>query len=549
VLLMVNFLAVAAAPDEAAAVAGTLWAVFLILMIVAGVAAWLFVLAHESREIAQDESVRQTALLMREIAAHKRTDAALQRAKEVAEAANLAKSRYVVGINHELRTPLNAVMGYAQLLDGDGTLPERARKGLKVIRRSAEHLSGLIDGLLDISKVEAGRLQLARNEVVTRDFLEQLADMFRLQAKAKGVEFVLEGASALPPVVRADEKRLRQILINLLSNAVKFTDSGKVTFKARYRNQIAEFEVRDTGIGIRTEDLDRVFEPFERGSMSRAHLQPGMGLGLTITKLLVEIMGGEMSVTSAHGEGSVFRVKLMLPHVAHARIAKKPTARVVGYSGERRLILVADDDADHRDLMRETLEPIGLSVITAPDGVAALTIAGECAPDLFILDISMPGMSGWDVARRLREIGHAAPILMMSASLGDSASQPARAPDHSAELSKPVDLTALLDRIQRLLGLTFILDGEAPALAPAASSSSAARRLPSAQHVEELIRLGEIGYVSGIEAKLAELEAVEAGRSPFVAAALERIQAFDLRGYMALLRERPDAAPTGAADD
>jgi signal transduction histidine kinase/CheY-like chemotaxis protein len=546
VLLMVNFLAVAAAPDEAAAVAGTLWAVFLILMIVAGVAAWLFVLAHESREIAQDESVRQTALLMREIEAHKRTDAALQRAKEIAEAANLAKSRYVVGINHELRTPLNAVMGYAQLLDGDGTLPERAQKGLKVIRRSAEHLSGLIDGLLDISKVEAGRLQLARNEVVTRDFLEQLADMFRLQAKAKGVEFVLEGASALPPVVRADEKRLRQILINLLSNAVKFTESGKVSFKARYRNQIAEFEVRDTGIGIRAEDLDRVFEPFERGSMSRAHLQPGMGLGLTITKLLVEIMGGEMSVTSAHGEGSVFRVRLMLAHVAHARIAKKPTARAIGYSGDRRLILVADDDADHRDLMRETLEPIGFSVITAPDGVAALTIAGECAPDLFILDISMPGMSGWDVARRLRETGHAAPILMMSASLGDSASQPARAPDHSAELSKPVDLSALLERIQQLLGLTLILDGEAPARAATAEST---RRLPSAQHVEELIRLGEIGYVSGIEAKLAELEAVEAGRSPFVAAALERIQAFDLRGYMALLRERPDAAAAGAADD
>ena len=254
--------------------------------------------------------------------------------------------------------------------------------------------------------MEVGRLELSADEVHAREFLEQLADMFRLQAKAKGIEFIFDGASAVPPVVRTDEKRLRQVLINLLSNAVKFTDEGHVALRVSYRSQVAEFVVEDSGIGIMPGDLERVFEPFERGEITRARLRPGMGLGLTITKLLVEIMGGEISVTSTPGRGSTFRVKLMLAHVANARPPATPQNRVVGYMGQRKLILVVDDDGDHRELMREALEPIGFSVIAAPDGVSALAIAEECVPDLFILDISMPGMSGWDVARRLRETGH-----------------------------------------------------------------------------------------------------------------------------------------------
>ncbi|HEY0292615.1 MAG TPA: ATP-binding protein [Hansschlegelia sp.] len=533
VLALVHFQAVAEAPAEAGVIAGALSAVFLILMMIAGIAAWLFVLAHESREFAQDESSRQTALLVREIDAHKRTDAALQRAKEVAEAANLAKSRYVVGISHELRTPLNAVMGYAQLLDADDTLPPRGQKGVRVIRRSAEHLSGLIDGLLDISKVEAGRLQLSRDEIRAHDFMDQLADMFRLQANAKGIDFRFEGAETLPAVVRSDEKRLRQILINLLSNAVKFTESGGVSFRVSYRSQIAEFEVADTGIGIREADLARIFEPFERGEMTRAQLQPGMGLGLTITKLLVEIMGGDITVVSNAGLGSTFRVRLMLSQVASPRPIPVPQARVVSYEGPRRLILVVDDDGDHRELMRETLEPVGFTVIAAPDGVAALTIVDECAPDLFLVDISMPGMSGWDVARRLRETGHAAPIVMLSANIGDSASKPVNPPDTDGALSKPCDLTALLDRVRDLLDLTYVYD--AP---DAVAASPAAVARPSERHVEDLRRLGEIGYVRGIEAKLAEIEESDADAGSFVATARDRIRAFDLTGYMALLGAR-----------
>ncbi|MFD1702895.1 ATP-binding protein [Methylopila henanensis] len=535
-LLLVHFLAARAAPEQSAVIAGTLWAVFLILTICAGVAAWLFVLAHESREIAQDETARQTSALMREIEAHRKTDAALQRAKEVAEAANLAKSRYVVGINHELRTPLNAVLGYAQLLDAESGLTPGAHKGVRVIRRSAEHLAGLLDGLLDIAKVEAGRLKLARDEIWTRDFLEQLADMFRLQAAAKGVAFVFEGEGALPPVVRGDGKRLRQVLINLLSNAVKFTDAGTVTFRVSYRSQVARFEIADTGHGIPPEDRQRVFEPFERGAGPLASLQPGMGLGLTITKLLVEIMGGEISLESAPGQGSTFRVKLMLPHVADARRPIAPARRTVGYLGRRRRVLVVDDDADQRNLMRETLEPLGFEVRVATDGPSALSLAREQAPDLVLLDVSMPGLSGWEAAKRLREEDPGVRIVMMSANLGDASFAAGRPPDHDGAIAKPVDLQALLRSVETLLRVTFVTEN--PGEAAAAPAGAPVR--PSARHLEELTRLGEMGFVSGIEAKLAEVETMETDARAFVAAAREKIRVFDLRGYMALLDAGPD---------
>ncbi len=250
VLLLIDFGAAATGPAIRAVVDQTLWAAFAILSIVSGVLAWFFTLSGESRRAAEDETARQTALLLAEIAAHRRTDAELQRARDVAEAANSAKSRYVVGLSHELRTPLNAVLGYAQLMERDGDLPPARRNGLRVIRRSAEHLSGLIDGLLDVSKIEAGRLQIRADRVRTAEFFAGLVDMVRLQASAKGLEFRVVGLDALPPAVRTDEKRLRQILINLLSNAIKFTPAGHVSLSVSYRNQVATLDVADSGPGI-----------------------------------------------------------------------------------------------------------------------------------------------------------------------------------------------------------------------------------------------------------------------------------------------------------
>jgi signal transduction histidine kinase/CheY-like chemotaxis protein len=531
VLLLIRFQTAGYAAPGGAVVEQALWAAFFILFILAGIVAWFLVLAQESRRVAQEESARQTTLLLKEIDAHRRTDAALQRAKEAAEAANLAKSRYVVGLSHELRTPLNAVLGYAQILERDGAVPKERQNGVRVIRRSAEHLSGLIDGLLDISKIEAGRLQLYRNEVRITDFLEQIVEMVRPQAEAKGLAFAFECRDPLPEVVTTDEKRLRQILINLLSNAIKFTAAGSVTLRIAYRNQVASLSVADTGPGIPAEDLKRIFEPFERGSDLAARAVPGLGLGLTITKLLAELMGGEVTVASTPGAGSTFTVRLMLSAVAHP-VAVRPTRSVRGYAGPRRTILVVDDDADHRALMRELLEPIGFTVLAAPDGPSALMLAAELKPDLFLLDIAMPGMDGWTLAAALRGAGHReAAIVMLSANIGELHPPGGERAFHDETLGKPFDLAQLLDRLQTLLALEWIEEAPPAAAAPAPSP---ALRSPGDEHVAELLRLGRIGYVRGIERKLAELDADPDNR-PFVEAVRGHLGRFDFRRLTATL--------------
>ena len=206
------------------------------------------------------------------------------------------KTRYIAGISHEIRSPLNSIYGYAQLLERGTTAP--SENAVRVIRRSAEHLADLIDGILDISKIENGILRLNRDKVPLAEFLDQIVDMFRLQAAAKGIEFRYQRPPNLPGQVHVDQKRLRQILINLLSNAIKFTERGSATLTVRYRSQVAEFEVADTGVGIPANELERVFEPFERGQGASVRAIPGTGLGLTITKLLTQIMGGEINATS-----------------------------------------------------------------------------------------------------------------------------------------------------------------------------------------------------------------------------------------------------------
>ena len=403
---------------EAASLEGSLESAFLLLQPVCGVGAWLLVLAQDSRRFAQEERRRQTSLLLAEIDAHRRTDAALQRAKEAAESANLAKSRYVVGISHELRSPLNAILGYAQLLERDDALPVRSRDGVAIIRRSGEHLAGLIDGLLDIAKIEAGRIELYRDAVPLLDFADQLVRMFRLQAAAKGLGFTFIPPERCPTVVYTDERRLRQILINLLSNAIKFTVHGSVSLQLKWRNDIAEFEVADTGPGIAPEDTARIFEPFERVERAVSAI-PGIGLGLTITKLLTQIMGGELTLVSAPGQGSRFRVRLMLSEAVQALRPAPLEQRVQGFRGRRLTVLVADDDPVHRGLLQDLLSPLGFILFTASTGPDCLAMAARCQPDLLLVDIAMPGLDGWQVAARLRADGfERLVIIVISANAG-----------------------------------------------------------------------------------------------------------------------------------
>ncbi|WP_137136233.1 ATP-binding protein [Rhizobium sp. FKY42] len=532
ILFMIAYQVGEATPANAEVIYGTTLIVFFVFAIIAGIVSWFYVLAHDSRVVAEEESSRQNTLLLKEIAAHRKTDAALQQAKEVAEAANRAKSRYVVGLSHELRTPLNAVLGYAQLLERDETIPAPRQSAIKVIRRSADHLSGLIDGLLDISKIEAGRLQVYSNEINIQDFLDQIVDMFRPQAQAKGLNFEHDRTPALPTYVRTDEKRLRQILVNLLSNAIKFTDRGSVRFNITYRSQVATFTVEDTGRGIAEKDLARIYEPFQRGEAESIRPMPGLGLGLTITRLLTNTMGGEISVTSEKDVGTSFRVRLLLSAVNRPTIMPAPEKKIIDYTGPRRTVVVVDDNEDHRDLMREVLKPLDFIVLTASGGPECLTLIEAAKPDLFLVDILMPGMNGWQLVERLREDGQTAPIIMLSANIGDGASSIRKGDGHSDAISKPVDIRQLSDKLAQHLGLTWIYEGEALQ----EREGPVPVKSPGSGHIDDLIQLAEIGYIRGLETKLGDLAASPDHRA-FTEAARHYIQSFDMAGLMTFLRQ------------
>ena len=513
------------APETAALLEATLWKVFFLLVIITGVVSWLFVLAHESRVVAQEESQRQTRLLMEEIEAHERTDRALQTAKEEAEAANQAKSRYLTGISHELRSPLNAVLGYAQLLEKDPSMPAHRKDALGVIRRSGEHLADLIEGLLDISKIEAGRLDLHQDQVRIAVLMEQLVHMFRLQAEAKGLLFIYECNDRLPEFVRTDEKRLRQILINLLSNAIKYTDKGSVIFKLRYRSQVAEFTITDTGEGIAQENIERIFRPFERVRRAGS-TETGTGLGLTITRLLSEIMGGDIAVTSIPGVGSTFKASLMLASISkpHAEFITAPVQTIYGYKGAVRTLMLVDDEASHRQLMRAMLAPLGFEIIELDNPLLALDqltqeIDNDNCPDLIMLDVSMPGINGWQLAKQLREAGYHSPIIMVSADASEGKDFSAHdnteiTPLHDAYVIKPVRINLLLDHIGRLLNLVWCYEKQ-EAIA-AETQLIGTLELPADAHLDDIAHLATIGHKKGLQDKIQELEKTGAAHPVFI---------------------------------
>jgi len=517
-----------AAPDAAPVLGRALTLAFALLLIIVGVASWLHALANESRRLANRDRERQTNRLLAEIRAHRRTDAELQRAKDAAEAANEAKSRYLVGISHELRTPLNAVLGYAQLLENDPTIPTHRRTGVKVIRTSSEHLADLIEGLLDISKIEVGRLEIYRNETSIRDLLEQVAAIFRMESSAKGLAFEMEVSPQLPVGVIADERRLRQILINLLSNAVRYTDAGRVCFEVGYRNEIATFVVSDTGRGIAKADQERIFAPFERIVDPHAPVR-GTGLGLTITRLLVDVLGGDLQLESVSGGGSRFQVRLMLPRIVGA-LATPPAFRRYGYRGERRRVLVVDDNAEHRALLEDALRPLGFLLSMAESGEAALAAAAAAPPDLALIDVAMPGMSGWELAASLRRgAGMTCPIVMISAHAEDDATPGEIRAFHDDFISKPINIEQLLGRIERLLKLEWAQDPPEAAPQPTPAAPAAA--------LDAIEEAAAIGHVRGAQRVLADIDVEAPGGAAFVAAAETLIENIDMTGLGELVRK------------
>ncbi|MBT9599135.1 MAG: response regulator [Vitreoscilla sp.] len=386
-------------------------------------------------------------------------------ARQVAEAANEAKGLFLAKVSHDLRTPLNAVLGYTQLLEIDGELNERQSQQLEIIRGSGEHLLMLINDILDLSKVEAGKMELHPHEVDLPALLRLVADTLRVKASSKLLGIVLDAAPTLPTQVMCDGKRLRQVLLNLLDNAVKFTDAGEVTFRVRplpggHADAAVHvlFEVQDSGVGMTAEELEACFRPFEQvGAVARR--SAGTGLGLAISRQLVRLMGGEIQARSAPGEGTCFTFELQMPLAGRSHAGGPSEAPApVGYHGPRLSVLIVDDVAENRHLITQALASLGFQVHQAADGAEGLDRARTLWPDLILMDTEMPQLGGLQATRELRSLPglQAVPIITLSANASQADRSQCLAAGANAFLPKPVNLTALTREIGELLGLSWI---------------------------------------------------------------------------------------------
>ncbi len=530
--------------------------VYAALVVVTAIITWWIVLTHKSRQVAQEESNRQTQALneqamalRREIESHQRTDEALQQAKRTADLANQAKSRYISSISHELRTPLNSIIGYAQLLDEDDSVPPHRKQAVSVIRRGGDHLLSLIEGTLDIARIEGGKLTLDVKPMRFQECVQQIVRMFELQAAGKGLAFRHEFNGSIPEVVRTDEKRMRQVLINVLGNAVKFTSDGQVVFRLSYAREMAVFEIEDTGPGIARHEIDQVFEPFARGSAVSSAAGGGTGLGLTISKMLTDLMGGEMTVHSKvasaddAASGTLFRIRLFLPEV-RAAVAERELPRVtrIGYAGPRRMVLVVDNEEIDRDLLVNVLAPLGFDVRRAASGLECMDMLRSIQPDAILMDLAMPGIDGWETIRRLRAEGLShAPVAIVSANAFD------RGLDNDVGIVpgdfvlKPVRKSELLAWLGRALALEWL---NAPAAAlPVAQAPPlpAAFVYPSETRLQALHDTVQLGYLRGIVRLLDEIEAESPECTSFVAHLRELARQFQLDAMTGVLRKARDA--------
>ncbi len=445
----------------------------------------------------------------------------LQRAKEEAEQANRAKSLFLATMSHELRTPLNSILGFSQLLQRSDSLTGQERQNLRTINRAGEYLLALINDLLEVAKIEAGKLTVNLSSCDLYELLEEMRRLFQVRTDPKSVEFRVEWEKSLPRLVETDPIKVRDILSNLLSNAVKFTDMGKIVVRAWSEGvegkKVGEtvpvfFEVADTGVGFAPEEASQVFAVFQQGRSGRQR-QEGTGLGMAITKAYVDLLGGEITVTSQEGQGTVFQVILPM-HIGYAGngTGKQSTQawKLSEDDAGRIKVLVADDVEDNRQVLAQLLEGAGFKIRCAVSGQDALAVFRTWNPDLLLLDWKMPDLDGRGVSQAIRQMSTARqiPIIIVSAHIFGDVQEFVERGGADGFITKPIQQDTLFQCLQEHLGVRFAQKehGDVRYHLADLDLSKESLELLSPEFRERLLHCLELGDLTEFSALLDEVE-------------------------------------------